>query len=685
MNTNRVLQRQATWLTAVLALLGSGSCSLLYDLSTHQCNTDQDCLKMGERFTKTVCRNEACVAVAAKGGSSAVGGLGGTDTSGGTSSSGGNTGFGGTTDFGGASGMGSTTNTAGTTSSAGAAGTTVLPSCSNEQCIIDHGSTWICRNNACVNLTTDDCPVLIPRNSATNLLKKQDVIVIGGYAAMANPANYYESVAIINWDLVFDDFNKASFINGLPGYAGGGTRPVVGLICSSTGATEQSINRSMAHLTDTAQAPAILSTLSANFLYQAWLSQHPDGSATSSAANPAFFMSTGSADLRLANLADEGLMWHMLGDPRALAAPVVALVKQMEPYINAQRAANWAINGIDDPSTPLRVTLISSDDPMMADIASVLLAPATANRPGTNLVFNGKSALDNGTSFNWKVIDSALQHAEPKVTAAIQELSARPPHLIIAMATSEFVAPGGVLPTVENTWATVAQGMIRPYYVMSHRIYNWPELTANMKVFSGVTPALDTRVVGVNYALAQEERAKTLYASYLARLKTTYQGTLDLAGTENHYDGAYYLLYSLATAAASFSTPTGSQIAYGLTSRIISEAAGAESVDVGYDALSGANTGSGTLARLFSDRVNYKLSLYGTEGPPNFDRFSGTRVSTTSAWCMTKASSTVFNYTADGLIFNPTNQTYSLPTAGVPACLGNYCKTVSTGTPPTCQ
>jgi hypothetical protein len=220
---------------------------------------------------------------------------------------------------------------------------------------------------------------------------------------------------------------------------------------------------------------------------------------------------------------------------------------------------------------------------------------------------------------------------------------------------------------------------------MSHRIYNGTGLQEAAKLYSSVTPPLDARVVGVNYALSQETRAKNLYDLYLARLKSSYQGTLSLDGTENHYDGAYYLLYSLAAAAANMSLPTGADIYTGLKTRIISESMSAVSIDVGFDALSGAGTGAGTLSKLFTDRVNYKISLYGTMGSPDFDRFSGTRISATSAWCLTQATATTWNYAPDGLLFNAATLAYSPPSTGAPTCVAAYCAKLSTGTPAVCQ
>jgi hypothetical protein len=103
----------------------------------------------------------------------------------------------------------------------------------------------------------------------------------------------------------------------------------------------------------------------------------------------------------------------------------------------------------------------------------------------------------------------------------------------------------------------------------------------------------------------------------------------------------------------------------GLQDRIFSTQSSADSVDVGPLALN-----DGSLIRLAG--LSYRMSLYGTMGPPNFDRASGTRVSPTSAWCMQTDAGGNWGYQADGLIYDPESRTFSDPSGGVPQCLAGY-------------
>jgi len=637
--------------------LAASGCSVLYDFNTNQCNSTNDCIRKGSAFQNSICKNRVCVAVAAVGGAPSAGGQTSLATGGATSA-------GGDTSMGGAGGAGGTTSTSST-----GLGTGGASACTNAKCIeSNNGAPAICRSGVCVPLTSKECPVLIPAKTASELIKKDGVIIVGGFANMGNTADLHDSLAIVNWDMAFDEFNSST-LGGLPNVGGSGTRPFVGLICHSEDLTTYPVNTTMQHLSGELQLPALLSTLSTNFLYQVWqyLTPGPDLGA-GAPPEPMFIMSTGSADLRLANLADDGLMWHMLGDPRVLAATTAGLMKQIEPYVNAQRLALG-----DNPTTnPLRVTLVYSDDPTMIDAASILTQlPEDTQYPGTALKFNGKLALSNGTAFRQVKIESATQHTSPVVSNAIADLQDNPPHVIVAMATYEF--PQRVIATVENTWGANAPGQTKPFYLMSHRMFNRPELSAVMNQFSTGTSPMWMRTVGVNFARSHEQRAQDLYTVYLSKLKGIYQGKLQLDSTENYYDGAYYLLYSIAAAGATRAKPSASDIVAGLTTRIISKSSGASSVNVGFDPIAGTATGTGTITQLFGNPSGYKMSLYGCSGPPNFDPLTGARVTETSAWCVfSNGTTSVFQ--SDGLDFDSSTKTFSAPAAGIPTCLQNYCK-----------
>ena len=661
------LLRSALVLSAVaLALSAFGGCSLFYDLNATQCQATSDCLALGPQFAGTTCVNRVCQLPVSNAGDGGGGGGGG----------GGDAGTGGTSGNGASSGAGNQGGGSGNSGS-GDAGAGGGPECTtNSDCIAANlDQPYICKNSACIKLLSTSCPVLLPTSNALTLLKTGDPIILGGYANMTNTANPHDSLAVINWDLAFDEFNSALQNNGIPD-GSKPSHPVLDLVCQGT---DSDITPSLAHLTQDIGAPALLTTLSADKLLAAF-NVTQSAAYTNAGGNPVFFMSTGSATLQLANLQDDGLMWHMLGDPRTLAATTVALLKRIEPYVNAQRKALCTSLGTackDDPSKiPMRVTLVYNDQVTMSDMYTVLTTP-DSNHPEVALSFNNASgsvttlgttelaAVDQLASsgsgdFRTVKIQSAQTVASGSTTVvqnAIDDLQNNPPHVILAIATSEF--PQSVMPQVEMHWGdtgTPSEGMQKPFYVASQLLYNTVQLQA-----AAAANALNTRLVGVNYAEAQDAHSKGLYNTYENNLVNSYSGSLTLAGTENYYDGAYSVLYALAAAARS--KPDGSDLANVIGTRVLGTSG--TSTDIGKLAIT-----NGSVSNLVSQST-YKISLWGTMGPPDFDYASGTRVSTTSAWCIQPGTSS-WNYQADGLIYDPTNQVFTDPTATKPACISMY-------------
>ncbi len=143
----------------------------------------------------------------------------------------------------------------------------------------------------------------------------------------------------------------------------------------------------------------------------------------------------------------------------------------------------------------------------MTDLFSVLTTPDDAH-PETLLTFNGKAAIDQLGSgeFRQVKIQSAKTHTTPIFQNAIDDLEANPPHIVVGMATNEFAS---VINAVENYAAMHATP--RPFYLLSHLLYNTPELRAS----TAASPTLNKRLVGVNYAEAQDAKSKSLYDAYL--------------------------------------------------------------------------------------------------------------------------------------------------------------------------
>jgi hypothetical protein len=593
--TARGYQRRSFLSSAsAVVLVSSTGCSLLYDLNTTQCETTADCRALGEAFANTTCYNRVCVEKTPDAGEGGHAG-----TAGGAAGAGG--------------GAGTGTGPAG---QGGAAGGASFACDTNEQCIEQHQDQYfVCKRHECVAVVTDECPELIPEDtaqgSALDALKK-DPVLLGAFSTM-NPTTPHESVSVLNWELALTEFNE-KLLGGLPSPSG--RRPLMAVVCQ---AQQPDVEESMGHLVGALDVPAILSSLSTADLLAAFELTDPDG------LSPVFFMSARSADLRLATLQDNGMLWHMLGNPRVLAVPTVALLQRAEPYVNARRQAYWddraTTGSTDDPGKDrLRVLLIYSDDPTVEDIATVLTTDDDEH-PENMLFFNGMNAIDpdNAANFGAVKIRSSRVHDSVNVAAAIQGVQELLPHVIVGMATTEFAT--AVIPQIESNWDAWTDGQQRPYYVLSHMLVNDKDDLVKLASETFESVDLGSRMVGVNYAQNADDE---LYRSYLTRLQGAYYGVdpADLTGYENYYDAAYYLLYSVA--AANRTTYSGADIRDALTERVIF---GSEPLDIGPNAIA-------STVRDFGNDPSFGIELTGTMGPPNFDRATGTRVNQTAAWCI---------------------------------------------------
>lgn len=641
------MKRHFTWslgsagLTAASLLFAINGCSFLYDLNTNQCNSTADCLALGKDFADSVCSIEEHVCVANPDSSGGTGGLDGGGGSGGTKPQGGSKpGGGGSPEDGGAAGSSSACST-------------------NADCIaaaLDQPA--ICRQkstgNECVVLTTDQCPILLPTtvtgSTALELLKTNSPVILGGFANMTNSADQHDTLAVINWDLAFQEFNEGAAKNSNKS----AFQPVLGVICDGRFPKDGDFDKSMSHLTEEIATPGILSTLSAQNLLAAWNYTQSE----TYAGGSVMFLSTSSATLQLANLDDSGYVWHLLGDPRLLAASVASLVRQMEPVVAA----------VPGNSAPLRLALVSNDNQTLSDITTVLTNAPPANQASDDprrfdyLTINGDLAIHQDADTFYQVEIKANDAVSAQ--NAGDDLLAHPPQIIIGLATNEFAE---LIKEVEANWGksgTPSEGLPRPYYVLSHylatsnTVLNGPLATYGT---SATMPTLDKRLVGVNYALAQDEHSKDLYDSYLKRLKRSYSGQLTLDGTENYYDGAFSMLY--ASSLTNRKTPNGADVRDALENRVLNP--DGTKVDIGPSPV------ETELPRLISTPTA-KIALWGTDGLPNFDRVSGTRLSATSAWCMADAMNFVYSYTPDGLLYDAAAGTFSAPTTGAPACLSTY-------------
>ncbi len=572
MNRRAHLEKASRLLPFVALLLGA--CSLLStDLEATQCETTSDCRARGTAFAGTTCQASLCVS----------------------------------------SGM----------ASDGAAGASSGSECEgNGECIDKNfGNPYICRQGECVSLTVPgECPIVLGAGENSTYLRKPDPLLFGAYS-LVDPSAPRLSVPTLNYELAIDEVNTETG-GGIPGGSGGTSRPFIAVVCNGVG--EPDLELSLNHLIDHLEVPAILSSLYAPELKEAFN--------TKGLPEEVFFLSPLEADSTLTSIDDRGLLWHMLPPATDLAPAYVALLQKAETHIRQQR-------GLSEDQ-PIRVAMVDAKTQFLTDLADELQL---------TLSFNGLNAFDNGDNFMRTRVDSAQDVENPDVSGALTKLQDFRPHIVLALLTSEFTL---LLDTLEGLWATGwadcpasesgAEQRCPPFYIVSRAQFERTALADDR--FAGV----HHRLLGVNFAGAEDTE---LYDLYLNKLRSTYDVPFSLAGSENFYDAAYYLMYSMV-GAGDPPRLTGAEVALGMTRLINGRTeynVGTRDINDAFGVLLGTPTA--------------KISLVGTMGPPSFNTSTGARDGLPSVYCIEDGS-----YIQDALRYDAETQTL----IGTQPCIADF-------------
>lgn len=429
---------------------------------------------------------------------------------------------------------------------------------SNSEC----AGTELCLDAHCTKITNADCPLVLAEEN----LRSESPIVFSIFAPIdeLDPDN---TVDIKNYRLALDEFAQE-----LPG-GPGGTHPFAGLVCNS-----RRTATAMPHVIEKVRVPAVLAGLSTGDLATSFQSMGKK--------NGVFFLSPYDADSTLTAIQDDSLIWSMLGSSTDLAPVYDPLMQRISSHLDAKE--------------PLRVAIVEGEEVFELDLAEAVAASmkidgvvANAN---PNFARYGISPTDN-----------------TKAVQTVQKLlTVHRPHVVISAAGDEFLT--SVLPSLEQGWKAINGALPFPFYVLSmeNRLSKWAT-----EIVKANANDVSKRIVGVNYATAKDLGVKN---AYLQRYAKQYPNDKDFEEFENHYDAAYFLLYSLV-GAGNVATYTGADAARGMN-RLLSGAR----VDVGPLGIANATAAL--------QIPNAKISLFGTLGAPDFDPGTGTRISEGSVWCV---------------------------------------------------
>jgi hypothetical protein len=456
---------------------------------------------------------------------------------------------------------------------------------SNADCLNSIDDPYTCRKHdqTCVRLKSASCPLVYGNAAHPN------AIVFGAYAPMRTGSD--ENSVVWAYRLALDEISGDEF-GGLPGGPNGTSRPLVMVVCNGESLDVES---SMQHLSGDLGVAAILANLQPGDLRRAF-ETYRNGQI--------FFLSPIGATSALATLTDQGLMWHMLGQPADFAPSYSKLLELSESYVRRLRGVS---------ERPLRVAMVTTTDAFDSGLA---------NEAIKQLRFNGKNTVENETAGNYRGI--TIDPVDPQTANVGATIAEYRPDVVISAAGEIFASKNGVLENIETYWAVGDNPPQRPFYILSPlnagNLTHVQTVIANQMKGFVIDAEAYKRFVGLSAARAPDP---TPYNDFLIRLRSRFPSAHP--ETENYYDAAYFLAYAMY-GAGSVAELTGPGIARGML-RLL-------------DGRQTYTVGPAEIGSVFSalSVPSATLTLNGTLGPPNFDHQTGVRVEAGSVFCFERPS-----------------------------------------------
>ena len=436
---------------AVLGATGTLGCTLILDHSSDQCTTTEDCLDRG--LTDTVCSADA----------TCVRSLDYCDT--------------------------------------------------NSQCIDRAGrAEFVCdhESHRCVELTSRECPRLVPRTKDTeDYLRSENVLLLGIEGIPNAQAPLLSHVNAL--ELAEGDFETVT--GGIPG-PNGEKRHVVMVSCELDPFDVNGFRRSMNHLIEDVRVPIIYGPFPLNFMSIA-LPMAID--------NDVMLFTAGYeiGDNFQDNPARVGLLFNNNYNANVLGPTAALLLKQeLEPTIRNDEM-------LEDDDT-IRVAVVRSGDTAQEGLVSQLFSL---------LEYNGKSAAQNRIADDYKEFDFG-ELADPMVKANVLDTALKvaeyKPHVVILTSAAEQAIP--LILAIEENYPDVAH-YINPPSAIFPALQEW-------------VGSDDTRRRRIWNMVGGQDYADIDYQRLVTRLESTYpdgpKGLL-FAGYVGAptYDEYYFTMYGI--------------------------------------------------------------------------------------------------------------------------------------------
>ena len=456
--------------------------------------------------------------------------------------------------------------------------TCVAASCTtSQQCLDAHpGEKWICRHadQHCGRLDSIDCTTLLAEpgdiaNDATLWLGTL-LPTIGENTSTGIPSQN-------GVELARRDFHT---IDGLPAVGPGKPqRPLAFVACNDAADPI----RAARHLVDDVKVPGIVGPAFSGVLIKVATEVTIPGGT--------LIISPSATSPFITKLQKHGLVWRT-APPDTVQSVAISLLlgTTIEPELRA-------VGGVLNAGEQLRLAVVNKGDAYGQGLANALF---------DIVKFNGKSASSN--SDNYKAIDygdPTAPDADARYKAAVDQLLAFQPHVLIVIGTAESVTK--VFTPFEAGWT---QPSFRPRYVLADGA-EIPE------VVTAIGPSADLRhrVLGT-----VPGTTAPLYQKFVSHYRSAItDGTEPDQYTAAAYDAAYLLAY--ASVVVGDQPITGAALNEGLKHTVPP----AKLEPVGQGAIPDA------LAELLAGR---NIDFDGASGPLDFDVNAGEAQADIQIWCV---------------------------------------------------
>jgi len=449
-----------------------------------------------------------------------------------------------------------------------------------------------CRSSdgTCVRLKTQACP------GVYGDWRDPNAVYFGALAPLVNQS-LDGSQPVRNYRMAHEELNGDS-IGGLPpAEAGGARRPLVMIVCNNHSAL---IEDALTHLVEEVQVPGVIAHLLPGDLLDAFEAH--------GLPNDTFFLSpVGAVDALLIDN-DDGLLWHLLGQPSDLVPTYAAVLDRAERRIRATPGFSGdlklaAVRGQGD------------GEAFAEDLSSAFLDDGSVR-------LNGNSLVEEFEAERF----ATFTLSGPDVASTAQQIAEFGPDVVLSLGSAHFV---GLIVELEQLW----NGLLdkpRPFTILSPidagRVEELQDFMGVMQR-NDIDPSPHDRFVGINVAGSPDRET---YVRYLSRLRSRFP--MSEEEHENFYDAVYYLAYAMLAGSAE-GRLDGPAVREGML-RL-----------VGAPDAKRFGVGPSEIIDVFEALKDPKsiIALDGVTGPPDFDPKTGARVDTGSLYCFNPNLSVSFS------------------------------------------